>query len=138
MGHMRVIVPLAVSAIAVMAAGVAWACECTHWRSDAAQLAETDVAFVGEVVRTARETGPGGEDGNLVTEFTVSRTLKGPHRQIRRIAHYPGPEGGPCGIDFRRGAEVLVLAGELDERLYTSSCHRPQFPLAAFERAASR
>lgn len=135
---MRVIAPLFLAAAAVLAAGAAWACECPFWKSAADQLSETEVAFIGRAVSTFPERGRGGREGNLVTEFAVTRTLQGPHRSVRRIAHFPGPEGGVCGVNFPRAREVLVLTSARDGRLYTSSCQRPRFPLADFERAARR
>lgn len=132
------VLALFLAVTAVVAAGAALACECPFWRSATDQLSFSDVAFVGIPVSTLPERGPGGLDGNLVTEFRVTRTLRGPHQAIRRIAHYPGPVGATCGIDFSRGREVLVLAGSRDGRLYTGACQRPRFPLADFERAARR
>ena len=135
---MRATTTLFLATAAALAAGTAWACECQFWRSAADQLSETEVAFVGRAVSTLPERGPGGREGNVVTEFTVTRTIKGPHQTVRRIAHYPGPEGGTCGVSFPRPREVLVLTSAKDSRLYTSSCLRPRFPLADFERAARR
>ena len=137
-GSMRSMIPLFLAAATVLVAGAAWACECGSWRSAAHQLSETEVAFVGRAVSTLPERGPGGREGNLVTEFVVTRTLKGPHRPVRRIAHYPGPEGGTCGVSFARSREVLVLTSASASRLYTSSCQQPRFPLGDYERAARR
>jgi len=135
---MRSMTPLFLAAATALVAGAAWACECPRWRSAADQLSETEVAFVGRAVSTLPERGPGGREGNVVTEFVVTRTLKGAHQPVRRVAHYPGPEGGVCGVSFARSREVLVLSSARAARLYTSSCQQPRFPVADFERVARR
>lgn len=134
--RMRVTVLLALAAAGTLAAGTALACSCTYPKSAAAQLRGSEVAFVGRAVSTLPEQGARGSEGYLVTEFAVTRTLKGPHRGIRRVAHYPGPVGSICGIDFPRGRDALVLTSSIEGRLSTSSCLRPRFPIVAFERAA--
>jgi hypothetical protein len=135
---MRLMIPLLFAATTVLVAGAACACECPRWRSAAEQLSKSEVAFVGRAVSTLPETGLGGREGNVVTEFAVTRTLKGRHQPVRRVAHYPGPEGSTCGVSFGRSREVLILTSAKASRLYTSSCRRPQFPLADFERATRR
>lgn len=135
---MRSMIPLTIAVTTALAGGAAWACECPRWISAADQLSETEVAFVGTAVSTLPERGTGGREGNVVTEFAVTRTLKGRHQSVRRVAHYPGPEGSVCGATFTRSREILVLAGVRANRLYTSSCQQPRFPLADFERAARR
>ncbi len=76
--------------------------------------------------------------GSAASRFIVTRTLKGPHRTFRSVSHYPGPEGGMCGIDFPPDEEVLVITTISADMLVTSSCHQPRFPLADYERAVSR
>jgi hypothetical protein len=134
---MRIITTLICATALVLIAGVAWACSCQTWRSASDQLGHADVAFVGQAVSTVPDSATGRE-GHLVTEFVVSRTLKGRHNAVQRIAHAPGAWGATCGIDFVQSREVLVLARTQGGTLFTSSCARPQFALRDFEQAAAR
>lgn len=127
-----------VAATAVLVAGVAWACECVYFASAEHQLSEAKLAFVGQAVVTLSDSNQAVDPGDHVTRFMVSRTIKGPHRTFRSVSHYPGPEGGTCGVDFPPDQEVLVIATISADRLVTSSCHQPRFPLADYDRAARR
>lgn len=113
----------------------AYACSCVHWKSAEAQFAAMDVVFVGKVVGETTRTDSDGVEVTL-TSFSVERTLKGPHKALRLVAHNT-IYGGMCGIRFERGKTTLVMAGLSETGLSTSSCSAPRFPLADFERLAS-
>lgn len=134
---MRILITLICATAAALIAGAAWACSCVNWRSASDQLGFADVAFVGRAVSTRPDLTPGRE-GFVVTEFAVSRTLKGTHRPVQRIAHAPGEFGATCGVDFVESQDSLVLANRQRGTLSTSACARPRFPLGDFERAAAR
>lgn len=134
---MRIVITLICATALVLIAGVAWACSCPNWRSASDQLSFADVAFVGQAVSTVPDSTTGRE-GYVVTEFIVSRTLKGGHSAVQRIAHAPGAWGATCGIDFVHSREVLVLARRQGSSMSTSACATPRFALGDFERAAER
>jgi hypothetical protein len=134
---MRIIATLICATAWGLIVGVAWACSCPTWISASDQLGFADAAFVGRAVSTVPDSAKGRE-GYVVTEFIVSRTLKGAHSAVQRIAHAPGAWGAACGIDFVQSRDVLVLARKRGGELSTSSCARPQFALGDFERAAAR
>lgn len=130
---MRIIFTLICAAALALIAGVAWACSCPYWRSASDQLDFADVAFVGQAISSTT-----GRDGYVVTEFNVSRTLKGAHHDVQRIKHAPGSWGTTCGIDFVQSRDVLVLAKRQGSGLSTSVWAKPRFALGDFERAAAR
>ena len=129
---MRIIFTLICATALALIAGVAWACSCPYWRSAADQLGFADVAFVGQAISSRT-----GRDGYVVTEFKVSRTLKGAHHDVQRITHAPGSWGATCGIDFVQSRDVLVLARKQGSGMSTSACATPRFALGDFERAAA-
>lgn len=131
--NMRVMNTLIWAMALALMAGVAWACSCPQWRSAEDQLGFADIAFVGKAMSSTT-----GRDGYVITEFVVSRTLKGAHQDVQRIAHAPGSWGATCGIDFVQSHDVLVLAKRQGGRMSTSSCATPRFGLGDFERAAVR
>ena len=136
---MRTITTLVCATAFVLIGGAAWACSCPTWKSASDQLGFSEVAFVGRAVSTVPDSTEGRE-GFVVTEFGVSRTLKGRHSAVQRIAHAPGARVATCGIDFVQSRDVLVLAKVVRSQgslPYTSACARPQFALSDFERAAA-
>lgn len=130
---MRIMITLICATALTLIAGVAWACSCPHWRSAEDQLGFADVAFVGKATSSTT-----GSDGYVTTEFVVSRTLKGAHQDVQRIAHAPGSWGATCGVDFVQSRDILVLAKRQRGRMSTSACAIPRFGLGDFERAAQR
>ena len=122
---------LAIAALFASAA-VALACSCLPYRDAAAQLAETDVAFIGVAVKTQRAS-PGSRD--RVTTFRVTETLKGAPARTVRVRHEIG-DGGNCGISFPRNTPLLVLAYNYNGQLATSMCSAPRFGEEAYRAAA--
>jgi hypothetical protein len=68
-------------------AAPAQACSCGMYESARAQVDETDVIFVGRVIRTERVLFA---DNELVTTFEVREELKGNIARIVRVRH-PAP-----------------------------------------------
>lgn len=114
-------------------ATAALACSCFNWRTPQEQLEVMDLAVVARPVWTRREEGRGPGEG--VTLFTVERTLKGEVRRQWRIAHVVDDGGSTCGILFKPGERVLLMANMQEGRLVTGMCHRATFPVAAYDRA---
>lgn len=131
----RLSLPLTLAAAFAASATVALACSCVEWQTPQAQLEEMDLA-VARAVWTRQEQGRGPYEG--VTLFTVERTLKGEARQQWRVAHIVDDGGATCGIEFRPGERVLLMATMEEGRLKTGMCHRALFPVAAYERAIAR
>ncbi len=136
----RLLLP-ALTLAAALAAGAAWACSRVGYADPKTHIDEMEVVFVGRAVRTVPEgavpaprPGPAPRMSTGVTRFEVQRTLKGPGKTVRRIAH---PDGGEpsCGVAFQPGKTYVVMARASEGRLMTSLCDRPQFPLADYERA---
>ncbi len=132
----RVFLPLAAAILFATSATVAFACSCTEWQSPEAQLADAEVAVIARAVWTRREAGGGPYDG--VTLFTVERTLKGRVRQEWRVAHLAVDGGSTCGVVFKPGERILLFAYAHKGRMETTACNRAVFPIAAYERAATR
>jgi hypothetical protein len=129
--------PLALIATFAASATTALACSCVEWRTPQEQLAEMDLAVVARAGWTRPEVGGRGPyDG--VTLFTVERTLKGERRTEWKIAHIVDDDGATCGVRFRPGQRVILLARMQDGRLFTSLCHRARFSVSAYERALAR
>lgn len=114
-------------------AAAALACSCVGYRDAAAQLAETDVAFIGVAVKTQRADL---RTRDRITTFRVSETLKGAHVRTVRVRHEIG-DGANCGITFPRNTPLLVLAHAYNGALTTSMCSAPRFGEEAY-RAAVR
>lgn len=126
---MHAVVPAAVAAALLLAAGPALACSCAPETTAAEQLAEADQAFVGRVLHSRI-----GRDGEGRTVFRVEETLKGDGRGNVAVSH---PTDGPtCGVRFRKGDRLLVLAVRDGRTLQTNLCLLPRHPLEDFRAAA--
>lgn len=112
------------------------ACSCFP-TSPAEDYARADAVFRGRVVRTAW-VGPAGEVNRTgKTTFEVSETLKG--RPAQRVTVQHGTMGSACGVTFRAGDTVVVLA-ERDRAgtLRTEACLiHPRKDWEALRRAAA-
>lgn len=131
----RLVLPLIFAVVAAASATAAIACSCVNWQTPQAQLDQMDVAVIARPVWTRREVDGEAYDG--VTLFTVERTLKGEARQQWRIAHLVDHNGPTCGVAFRPGERILLMATMHQGRLMTSACHGALFPIAAYERAVA-
>jgi len=112
-------------------AGPALACSCLGPKDAAQQIGSADVVFFGRS-RGTQQRGTAAD--SALTMFAVSRTLKGPHATVRGVEHHL--TGSICGVQFKPGAEYLILASSNAGRLSTNACHTPRFPVADYERAA--
>ena len=111
------------------AAGAALACSCVPYASAAEQLAEADLLFKGRVV----EERVHGRT-SATTTFAVTEVIKGP--AMRRVSLNHRLDGAACGVRFRPGAAVLLLAHRApDGTLRTGLCSRPRFPEGEYRRA---
>ena len=128
---MRPILAVALVVAAVAAPAAALACSCMRQESAAAHLRAADLAFEGRALGT--RVAPGGE---AVTRFRVSQVLKG-RRVPNTVEVGHQTNGAACGLSYRPGAAVLVLAHRVEpNRHRTGLCSTPQFPLAAYRTAA--
>ena len=131
---MRRIAHILAAALALVAisASTAWACSCLRAPDAESHLAGASVMFSGYVQSTKVDRQAGG---SAVTRIRVVRTLKGRPLPVRVVRH--GTDPAACGIAFRRGQFVTVLASASKDGLRLSLCgSTPQFPLADYERAA--
>ena len=127
---MRLALALSAAAAGLAVAGAALACSCVPYRSAAEQLAATDLMFRGRVV-SASTTG----EGAAVTSFRVLEVIKGRASGTLRVRHRL--DGASCGVRFRPGATVLVLAHRGNHGAWrTGLCSAPRFPEADYRRAA--
>lgn len=115
----------------LFAAAPALACRCVTYPSARAQLQGTDVVFVGRAVST-RENGAG-----RITTFAVAETLKGRVPPTVAVRHSPDV-CCICGVDFARGARVVVLAARIEGTLHTDGCTQGRFSEAEYRAALSR
>ena len=119
------------------AATPALACSCAPSESAGAQAGRYDFIAVVKVGQSwdleGEEAGPVMLGASL-TLMHVQSVLKGEmSRHVVVKALNPGTPA--CGISFRQGAEVLLLATGEDGAYTASLCDLPQFPLADFEAA---
>lgn len=122
------VIAAAVAASALLVAGAAWACSCRPYNSAAEQFAQADVMFVGRVVSTTER-----DRRSATTRFEVLRTLKGQRRTDVDIRHPFNDGGAGCGVEFRPGQTVTVIAHEGEDGLATNLCAMPRFPLEDYE-----
>jgi hypothetical protein len=127
---MRPVLAALTAALALSAAGTAWACSCIRQNSAAEHLAGTELAFTGRVLGTRVAA-----DGSAVTRFQVRETLKG-RAPARTLAVSHHAVSATCGLTYKRGATVLVLADRRGSEWRTGLCSAPQFPEADYRRAA--
>ena len=118
-----------VAAAAFSAGTAALACSCVMFSSAAEQLKMTDVAFRGTVTSERLD-----REGGAVTTFRVVETIKGRAPRTVRVSHRV--ESAACGLRFKRGATVLVLAHQEEGRLSTGLCSQARFPVDQYRRAA--
>lgn len=112
-----------------LSAGASLACSCLRAESAASHAAMADVVFAGRAIDT-RRLGP----NEAATSFRVEAALKGRTGGVVQVGH--GLESAACGVTFRPGERVLVLASRGPRgELRTSLCSRPQFPEAEYRRA---
>lgn len=123
-----VLLPLA-AAVALLSPGAALACSCAPPSSAAEQLAATDLAFRGRVLDTRVD-----REGWAVTRFQVAETLKGRAPRTVAVSHHT--ISATCGLTYRRGVSVLVMAERRGAEWRTGLCSAPRFPIADYRRAA--
>ncbi len=121
---------LTVGFAVLFAAAPALACRCVTYPSARAQLATTDVVLVGRVLGTRENRG------GLITTFAVAETLKGRVPARVEVRHSPDV-CCICGVEFARGATVVLLADRIEGALHTSGCTQGRFSDAEY-RAALR
>ena len=126
---MRTAAAALAAALALAAAPAAWACSCIRQSSAAEHLASTDLTFTGRVLGTRVAA-----DGAAVTRFQVAETLKGRAPRTVAVSHHT--VSATCGLTYRRGARVLVLAERRGAEWRTSLCSAPQYPESDYRRAA--
>jgi hypothetical protein len=130
----RHLLALALAAFLAFGGGVALACSCARYANAAAHAAEADVIFRGRVISTA----PDGQYQQHTT-FEVLETLKGEARATLVVRHGGAAlAGAACGIVYRVGAEVLVIAHGGEGDLVTSSCSAPRWDIAAYRAALAQ
>ena len=126
---------LALVLVGSCVSGPALACSCIPRDSARAQLANADVMFLGRVAETRRTGRPPGSD-EMVTRFTVQRTIKGTSVGAREVAH--DVESAACGLTFQPGQSYAVMARSNSAGLTTSLCMLPRFPISDYDRAVKR
>ncbi|MBW3559219.1 MAG: hypothetical protein KY449_05520 [Proteobacteria bacterium] len=127
---MRTVFAALAAAVALSTAGAALACSCMPQTSAAEHLAGTDLAFTGRVLGTRVDV-----QGYAVTRFRVAETLKGRAPRTVAVSHHT--MGATCGLSYRPGARVLVLAERREGGVWrTSLCSAPQFPEVEYRQAA--
>lgn len=115
----------------LLVAGPALACTCAPETTAAEQLDGADQAFVGRVLHSRI-----GRAGEGRTVFRVEEALKGGGRGNVAVSH---PTDGPtCGVRYRKGDRLLVLAVRDGRTLGTNLCLLPRHPLEEFRAAAKR
>ncbi len=123
---------VAAFALASAAAGEAAACSCARYETAEAQLAQTEVLFLGKAVGEDSFTNIHGIPQPM-TRFEIVRTLKGSAESVSSVAHIR--EEAFCGVRYEAGQTYLVAAHRFEGRLWTSGCAAPRFPLKDYERA---
>lgn len=81
---------------------------------------------------TYRPAPPSGS--SLLTQMRVDRVLKGEQAGVIFVRS-ASPGMPACGVRYRPGSEVLLLAKGGDGLYSTWMCSQPQFPLSDFEAA---
>jgi hypothetical protein len=127
---MRTALAAIAAVLALASAGTALACSCIRQTSAAEHLAGIELAFRGRALDTRVDA-----QGWAVTRFRVAETLKG--RVPRTVAVRHHTSSATCGLTYRRGATLLVLADADDAGAWrTGLCTAPQFSEAEYRRAA--
>jgi hypothetical protein len=126
---MRTVLASLAAAAALLSAGGALACSCAPPTSAAEQLAATDLAFTGRVLGTRV-----GRDGSAVTRFRPTSVIKGQASGVVAVTHHT--DDATCGLTYRKGASVLVLADRDGGSWRTGLCSAPRFSEAGFRQAA--
>lgn len=134
---------------ALISALPAMACSCLRFESAAEQAQSAELIFIGRVIDSGPERDPRTRMKRLgdwwagrpppvrghITTFQVDEALKGTPARNISLHHLPSTLSSQCGIDFRRGQALLVLAYPRTEGGYgTSLCALPQFPTESFRR----
>lgn len=121
-------------------------------QSAAEQADNADIVFIGRVIDSGPEGDPRGwwkrlSDWTLrrpapmlvhdITTFQVDEALKGDPGENIAIRHINGDYSATCGVSFRRGEAILILAyRQHDGSGYsTSLCSMPQFSVDEFRAA---
>ena len=126
---MRVAAAVLAFAASMAAAAPALACSCIGPTSAAEQLQGADLVFRGRVQASA------SSPLEATTTFRVLETIKGRAGRTIRVGH--ARDSAACGVTFRRGSVVTVIADrDAQGRLRTSLCSLPRFPLEDYRRAA--
>jgi hypothetical protein len=100
----------------------AYACSCAE-HPIGEDLEQADAIFYGTVVATAEATPQSKEFGfgnRTVMTFRVLSSWKGSVGP--EVTVYSGTGGGDCGVRFEVGDNVLVIAYDEEEDLYTGLC----------------
>ena len=113
---MRLLLVLAVVALAVVAAPTASACSCIAPGTPRADLARSDGAFVG-VYESRYRLSPTA----FLYKFTIVRRVKGklPVKTIQVVA---GTNSASCGLQVRKGKRVALLLQRVEGRWHSSLC----------------
>ena len=126
---MRLAAAVLAVAVSLFAAGSALACSCIAQTSAAEQLQGADVVFRGRVQSSA------STPTEATTTFRVIETIKGRAGRTVRVRH--ARDSAACGVTFRRGSTVTVVADRDPQgALRTSLCALPRFPVEDYRRAA--
>ena len=113
----------------------AQACSCLRFESAVQHVNSTDVIFEGIAQKPSKKNGLPGDEGRM-TEFEVTRAIKGSVKGKAEVFHSSSAICCLCGVSFAAG-ETYLIFGHTDEneKIYTSSCSSPQFPIEAYELA---
>lgn len=123
------------AAVVFLAAGAisgpAAACSCMMPSSPEQHLQSYPVAFLGSVEGEKRKGA-----AEIITRFRVSKVLKGAAPIKVQVRHRW--DEAACGVRFKKGSRVLVLAMNDDKgALQTSLCALPVFSQAQYSAATS-
>ena len=112
-----------------LSAGSALACSCLRPESAAQHAREADVVFKGTPIGSRRT-----REGDAVTVFRVGDVLKGRLGSTVEVLH--GTSSAACGLTFRPGQPVLVLADRAaGGRISTNLCWQPMFSERQYRQA---
>lgn len=111
--------------------GTASACSCLMERSAEGHLRVVKPALVFKGIAVSERRRRADE---VTTRFRVLEVLRG--QAGRTVALRHGLDESACGLRYRRGQTVLVMAHlGRDGRLHTSLCSQPFFSEAEYRRA---